>query len=572
MRRLFIAFFAPFVVLLSSLSAPNAQESSSNEARAECSTATVHTTGGLVCGLELDVAENPSNAAVPISAFLGIPYAQSTAGDNRWTPPKPIEQWSAELRSDIHKATRFGPSCPQKLSPGIELDLSEDCLCLNVWTPVSLPQTSGSEPVPVMVFIYGGSFREGTTSNPLYDARHLAAAGEVVVVTVNYRVGVLGFLSGIDGLTGNYGLMDQRLALEWVHDNIAEFGGDPDRITLFGESAGAMSVGLHLISPESQPLFNAAIIESNPYGIPYKSLDVSKRFATIFKFDMGCEFEGLKCLRAKPFDEIVAQQQKGMLPIVSLLTGFAAELIWAPVIDGEQVPAQPTASAITKPAIIGTNLNEGIIFAVSQQTRLGGGNKTVLKLQYELMLDVMFSVETAGRIKAHPRYKPHDGDNTNVLSQLITDYLFTCPNHHVMSQSKAPVWAYQFTHPPSYNVWPEIKLCAPDKKTVCHAAELPFVFANPKTAQIQAKPQRHVLRPDEKRLSQLVTHYWAEFAKQENPNADANPKWVRFSKQTPTRFILNTKTATTTDLDASCAFWDKIGYNMPGFLERVRKF
>ncbi|MCK5090211.1 MAG: carboxylesterase family protein, partial [Hyphomicrobiaceae bacterium] len=362
-----------------------------------------------------------------------------------------------------HKATRFGPSCPQKLRPGIHLELSEDCLSLNIWTPVSLRQIGSSEPVPVMVFIYGGSFREGTASNPLYEARHLAATGGVVVVTINYRVGVLGFLSGIDGLKGNYGLMDQRLALKWAHDNIAEFGGDPDRITLFGESAGAMSVGLHLISPESQPLFSAAIMESNPYGIPYKSLDVSERFATIFKFNLGCEFKGLACLRAKSFDEVVEQQQAGMLPIASLLTGFSAELIWAPVIDGEQVPAQPSASAITKPAIIGTNLNEGIIFAVSQQTRLGGGKEKVLELQYELMLDVMFSVKTAGRIKAHPRYKPHDGDNTNVLSHLLTDYLFTCANRHVMVQAKAPVWAYHFTRPPSYNVWPDIKLCAPDK-------------------------------------------------------------------------------------------------------------
>jgi carboxylesterase type B len=293
--------------------------------------------------------------AESISAFLGIPFAQSTAGDNRWAPPKPIVQWSAELRSDIHKATRFGPACPQKLRPGIHLELSEDCLSLNIWTPVPLDKIASSEPVPVMVFIYGGSFREGTTSNPLYEARHLAAAGGVIVVTINYRVGVLGFLSGIDGLKGNYGLMDQRLALKWAHDNIAEFGGDPDRITLFGESAGAMSVGLHLISPESQPLFSAAIMESNPYGIPYKSLDVSERFATIFKFNLGCEFKGLECLRAKSFDEVVEQQQAGMLPIASLLTGFSAELIWAPVIDGEQVPAQPSASAITKPAIIGTN-------------------------------------------------------------------------------------------------------------------------------------------------------------------------------------------------------------------------
>jgi carboxylesterase type B len=574
MCRLFVTLCLLVALSLSPFTAATAEEASSETSAAaatQCSTATIHTTSGLVCGLDQEVAGNPTPTAKSISAFLGVPYAQSTAGENRWAPPKPIVQWSAELRSDIHEATRFGPSCPQKLRPGIQLELSEDCLSLNIWTPVPLQKIGSSDPVPVMVFIYGGSFREGTTSNPLYDARNLVATGDVLVVTMNYRVGALGFLSGTDGLKGNFGLMDQRLALQWVHDNIAEFGGDPDKITLFGESAGAMSVGLHLISPESQPLFNAAIIESNPYGIPYKSIEVSKRFATILKFNLGCVLRGLDCLRAKSFQEVVAQQSSGMLPIVSLLTGFAAELIWAPDIDGEQVPAQPSASAITKPTIIGTNLNEGINFAVSQQTRLGGGGKRILKLQYELTLDVMFSRATARRIKAHPRYKPHENDNTDVLSHLITDYLFACPNRHVMEQAKAPVWAYQFTRPPSYNVWPNIKQCAPDNGPVCHAAELPFVFANAQTTQIQAKPQRHELQPDEKQLSRLVMSYWSQFAKREDPNADGSPKWPRFTKAAPTRFILNTKTASKTDLDANCAFWNEIGYDMPGFLERVRK-
>jgi len=184
----------------------------------------------------------------------------------------------------------------------------------------------------------------------------------------------------------------------------------------------------------------------------------------------------------------------------------------------------------------------------------------------------MFSVETADPIKAHPRYRPHEGDNTNVLSHLITDYLFTCANRHVMAQAKAPVWAYQFTHPPSYDIWPNIKQCAPERGTVCHAAELPSVFANAETAQIQAKPQRYVLQPDEKQLSRSVMRYWTQFAKHANPNADGNPKWARFTRASPTRLILNTKPASKTDLDANCAFWDKIGYDMPGFLERLRRF
>jgi carboxylesterase type B len=538
----------------------------------QCATPVVHISSGLVCGLQYDVTGDASGSDKTISAFLGIPYAQTTAGENRWQPPKPIVDWSAELGSDILMATQFGPSCPQKLKPGVHLKLSEDCLSLNVWTPVPLQDVTVAKPVPAMVFIYGGSFRDGTGTNPLYNGHHLAAAGNVIVVSLKYRVGALGFLSGTDGLKGNYGLMDQRLALRWVRDNIAAFGGDPDQVTLFGESAGAMSVGLHLISPESEPLFSSAIMESNAYALPYKSLKISESFAKILKYNLGCTSRGLDCLRAKPFEDIVAQQQASLLPIASLLTGFSGHLIWAPVLDGKEVPAQPSASTITKPVIIGTNLDEGITFAVSNQMALPGEKKKVFKLEYELMLDVMFSVKTARRIKKHPRYKPHEGDNTDVMSHTITDYLFTCSSSRVMARAKGPVWAYQFTHAPSYNVWPEIQECAPDTGKVCHAAELPYVFKNPDTARIQATPERHVFLPDEKRLSATLMRYWTQFAKRSDPNGDGNPDWPRFTKANPVRFILNTTTSIKTDLGANCDFWNEIGYDQPGLLKRIFRF
>ncbi|WP_462322184.1 carboxylesterase/lipase family protein [Halochromatium sp.] len=537
-----------------------------------CTTASVRTSSGLFCGLEQQVESQANGGAGrSVIAFLGIPYGESTAGSNRWAPPVPFTPKSIAPTDVPQSATRFGPSCPQALKPGVQLDLSEDCLSLNIWTPVPPDEVASADPLPVMIFIYGGSFVDGNSSNPLFDGRHLAAIGDVVVVTLNYRLGALGFLAGIDGLKGNYGLMDQRLAMEWVRDNIAKFGGDPEKVTIFGQSAGAMSVGLHLISPASQPLFAAAIMESNPYGIPYKSLDLAAHFASILQANLGCEREGLTCLRGKPFEHLVAHQAAGIIPMISILSGFATELVWAPVLDGEQVPAQPSASAITKPAILGTTLNEGLIFAVSQQTRFGGTKPQVLKIEYELMLDLMFSVDIARRIEAHPRYAPRSGDNTNIMSQLITDYLFTCANRHVLSQAEAPVWAYQFRHPPSFNIWPDIAPCAPATNTVCHAAELPFVFANADTAEIQADPKPHQLQPSEQQLSQTLIDYWTRFAKQQNPNPAGDSDWAPFSTTSPTRFILDLKTESKTDLDANCDFWDEIGYDRAGFLERVRK-
>ena len=539
-----------------------------------CATPAVRTSSGLFCGLAQEIANNSGGAPKGrISAFLGIPYGESTAGGNRWAPPVPVGPQSDDSSTEPQPATHFGPSCPQALKPGVDLDLSEDCLSLNIWTPAALEQPTKTDPLPVMVFIYGGSFVDGNSSNPLFDGRHLASRGEVVVVTLNYRLGALGFLAGIDGLKGNFGLMDQRLAMQWVRDNIAHFGGDPEQVTLFGQSAGAMSVGLHLISPASQALFDAAIMESNPYGIPYKSLELAGHFASTLASNLGCEREGLACLRGKPFEHLVAHQEAGIIPMLSILSGFATELIWAPVLDGEQVPAQPSASAsaITKPAILGTTLNEGIIFAVSQQTRFGGTKPQVLKIEYELMLDLMFSVDTARRIEAHPRYAPRSGDNTEVMSQLITDYLFTCANRHVLSQAKAPIWAYQFRHPPSFNIWPDIALCAPATTHVCHGAELPFVFANAETAEIQAEPKGHQLQPEEQRLSRSLIHYWTQFAKHRDPNADGLPHWAPFTAASPTRFILDQQIASKTNLDANCDFWDEIGYDRAGFLQRVRQ-
>lgn len=254
MGRIFSLKWILGVLVCSSLSAL----AQTTEAAA-CQTATVKTTGGPVCGKTLEVEGKP------VLAFLGIPFAESTAGPNRFQPPVPKAPWTAPFQ-----ATQFGNICPQNDdTPGLPSQ-SEDCLSINIWTPnIDLSK----ERLPVMVYIYGGAFQFGASAMGLYDGSYLAARHNMVVVSFNYRSGALGFLAGVGGLSGNYGFLDQQLALKWVNQNITDFGGNPGRVTLAGESAGAMSVGLHLFSaPASQPLFQQVVLMSNPLGISYRNL------------------------------------------------------------------------------------------------------------------------------------------------------------------------------------------------------------------------------------------------------------------------------------------------------------
>src|SRR5262245_3593825 len=223
---------------------------------------TVDPPAGAVCGLAI---EAPPTTNRDLYSYRGIPYALPPVGDLRWAPPEAHPRWN-----DLRPATAFGAICPQDNVAGD----SEDCLFLNIWTPRAVVDRQKPKQLPVMVFIHGGYFVFGAGSLPLYDGAYLAASGNVVVVTLNYRLGALGFLAVPElGLTGNFGILDQRQALRWVAENIAAFGGDPSKVTIFGESAGAMSVGLHLFSiPANRGLFRAAIMESNPLALPYPSL------------------------------------------------------------------------------------------------------------------------------------------------------------------------------------------------------------------------------------------------------------------------------------------------------------
>lgn len=237
--------------------------------------------------------------------FGGLPYAAPPVGNLRWAPPEQAAPW-APAKLD---ATHFGPDCWQLvdplMNPGADLkQMSEDCLYLNVYTPAG--HAARQKALPVMVWLHGGAFQQGGARRPEYDGRRLAERG-TVVVTLNYRLGALGFLvSSPDGLFGNFGLMDQRAALHWIQDNIKYFGGDPDNVTLFGESAGAVMTGLHLMMGGAGKIFHKAIIQSNPLGLQFRSVVVADFIGDALKRTVDCR--DLACLRAERVEEIMRAQ------------------------------------------------------------------------------------------------------------------------------------------------------------------------------------------------------------------------------------------------------------------------
>lgn len=489
-------------------------------------------------------------------AYLGIPYAESTAGENRWRPPVPNKGWKG-----LFKATGFGLACPQKNRFDHDLPYSEDCLSINVWKP----DAKSDKPRAVIVFIYGGDFLYGFSGDPGYDGAYISANGNFIVVTLNYRLGVLGFMGGIkdkksgEVIKGNFGLLDQIESLKWVRKNIKAFGGDPDKITIQGQSAGAMSVGIHLtVSPASSNLFRAAIMESNPLAIPIKTLEQGVKYAKKLADDLGCSEDEISCLRNKSTKETLASQDSFNLLISTMFHGIRGSQIWAPMIDGVVITEQPIVAIkegnLKKPIIIGTNKNDALVFIIAIKWRLN--KKKVSDFDYHVLVDLLFPDKDL-REKIYEEYPPKEDDNTIVASKLLTDWLFTCPSLFLASNSSPKTWMYLFDHVPSFNFWgrlgPDFSLCS---KYVCHAAEIVYVFHT-------AENTGYSFTEEEKLLSRLMVQYWANFAKTLNPNGNG-PKWPEF-KSDDSHVILVTpidKIIDQSSLKAHCSFWDKLGYNL----------
>ncbi len=541
----------------------------------------------VVCGATVTPPSSPA-----LHVYLGIPYADPPVGANRWAPTTP-PTWT-EI-----PATEYGPKCPQGKAADLGIlgtDEGEDCLYLNVWTPKVTP--SGGGDLPVMVFIHGGAFISGSGGAAagtmpghlnLYEGGQFVATSQslktpVVFVTLNYRLGVLGFLaSDTLGLDGNYGLLDQTAALEWVQRNIAKFGGNPNNVTIFGESAGAQSVALHLTIQANghQALFNRAAMESN-YAISYQTPKEARGKAADFAWRASCDSAGsptavLSCLKKLPLENVIASQLFAYSASDTLCNGLQTFIPWQPVIDGTFVQHDPIQGPIQKSVLLGSNLTESIPFVVSWFPTDG----TDGALLYPALLGFLFGEVNAIEIHtlyevAHSRMSP-----LQKMEQVVTDYLWTCFNRAmagVVAASGKPVYRYHYVHHGSFSVWTnplketqsKTALACAASGAVCHADELPFVFGNPSDMALV----RQTFSTEEQGFTTALQSYWINFSVGGNPNGASLPTWPKDDLAVPllTRQFqelqapvsaIQSRLDATLDAQAFCSLlWDGIGYEV----------
>ena len=457
-------------------------------------------------------------------AFKGIPFAAPPVGDRRFRPPQPAEAWNG-----VRDATTFGPICPQMqlgtaggvlaaLGSGEPMD--EDCLFLNVWTPAV-----DDAKRPSMVFIHGGAFRGGSGSTSMYDGSAFARDG-VVLVTLNYRLHALGFLA-LDGLfggaegTGNLGILDQIAALRWVRDNIAAFGGDPDNVTIFGESAGAMSVGTLLGTPSASGLFHRAILESGASRhnlSPATAQRVAERTLEVLEVAPG----DWDALRAVPVDRIVqASLQVGTLEAAAVLGDEAnLRMPYMPVVDGstrDQLPIDLVRLGAARgvDVLVGFNAEEWRLFIWGMPEEL----QAVIPPP-----NVAPYFERSGRdvdeiVKVYAEARP-DADDLDVLAAIESDQIFGIPAIRLaeaLVEHDPDVWMYRFS-------WRTPVLGG--ALGACHALELPFVFETLDDARELVSDDA----PED--LARSVHGAWVRFAATGNPNGGDLPAWPRYDVET----------------------------------------
>ncbi len=448
-----------------------------------------------------------------VAVFKGVPFAVPPVGALRWKPPV-----SHPAGSGSRQATQFGPSCMQTDRLGVwskgiaavfgtadkvsdePLNPSEDCLYLNVWTAAP-----GSGARPVMVWIHGGSNLHGSGASNWYDGAALARRG-VVVVSVNYRLGVFGFLAhpalaaeSPNGSAGNYGLMDQLEALRWVKRNIGAFGGDPSRVTVFGESAGSIDIMHLMASPQAKGLFHRAIAESGAPMAPMLDLKTSGGFGVALAKLVGADTarDQLAALRAKPAADLLAAQDRM----------FATGMLVGPNVDG-WVLSDMTARIFERgeqlkvPLLAGTNALEMTtlrIYLPRFERTAEGYRKWVTQTS---------GPGAAKVLELYPASTPADIESMSLA--LSTDLFFTCPTRiaaRSMTKAGQKTFLYQFTRVPPGG----------DKLGAFHASEISYVFGN----RLAWLPRDQT----DEALSRAMGEYWTRFAATGDPNGGTGPKW-----------------------------------------------
>lgn len=479
MMRLAAAVLAAFAAVAGAKGAPNAL--------------VVPTDAGVVRG----------TTALGMHEWLGIPYAAPPVGALRWRPPQPPAHWTG-----VRAATSFGSSCPQAAGPFGIAGTDEDCLFLNVYAPAT---AKPGPRLPVMVWIHGGALVSGESND--YEPSALVEHG-IVVVTLNYRLGLLGFLAhpalSAESPThdsGDYGLMDQQFALRWVQRNIAHFGGNPGDVTIFGESAGGLSVRSQLVSPGAKGLFEHAIVESGAYAEDVPTLSQAEAAGMQLATQLGCPDQTAACLRALPVSKLVAAEtQLSQLPNISS------------VLPLQYADAFASGEFNRVPVLSGSNHDEWMLFVDLLNSQL---NNPVTLANYQAQVAATLQLPDAAAAAPIVALYPPTAYPTsyNALGAVGTDAIFACnARRDVQRLSQyVPTYQYEFDDPAP----PLIFQLAPVPYPLgaYHASELQFLFPNALSA----------LSPDEQRLAAAMQGYWTNFAKTGDPNGSGLPAWPAYT-------------------------------------------
>jgi len=469
--------------------------------------------------------------------FLGLRYAQPPVGQLRWRPPQPL---SHGLK--LINGTQFGSHCPQPASPFGIASTTEDCLFLNVYAPAR-PFAFATAPRPVMVWIHGGALVTGESDD--YDPVRLVTQGNVVVVTINYRLGALGFLAqpALDGEghpAVNYGLLDQQAALRWVKRNIAGFGGDPGNVTIFGESAGGLSVLSNLASPHARGLFEAAIVESGAYALTLPTLGAAEAQGTAFAAAVGCGDQSAACLRAVPVAQVLAH---GAANVTTVVDGTILPLSIGTALSSGRFNRVPVMN--------GSNHDEGRLFTALSfdlvRGPLGAG-------AYPTAVAAAFGAQAAPAILAQyplANYGNASSAPDLAISAIQTDAEFACPARaaDAFLSRYVPTYAYEFNDEGApEDFLPPISI----PYGAAHASEIQFLF------NIRALPGTPALTPAEMNLAAAMVRYWTQFAGSHTPGASGLAYWPRYDVASDSfQSLVPPAPAPERDFAAEhdCAFW-----------------
>ena len=501
----------------------------------------VETAYGTVAGVHTD----------GVLSFKNIPYAAAPTGEERWSAPKPPDTWTG-----VREAAQFGPiswqivateqgalSFAQDATPPV---LAEDCLSLNVWTP-----NADDEARPVMVWIHGGAFVTGSGSSPIYDGSNLSRRGNVVVVTINYRLGVLGFLNlnevtgGRISSTGNEGLLDQAFALEWVRDNIARFGGDPNNVTIFGESAGGMSVGALLALREAKGLFHKAIPQSgaaHTANTLAQSTDVASQLLAALEISPNSNLSKLFELSAEDLTRVGAD--------------VSAKLPWMcyqPCIDGAQLSARPiecvaNGSADDVSVLVGCTRDEWLLFSVMDPTI-----KAMTQDDFESRLAPRNGrPDLRGLGLGYQEILSRDGNDVtpaDVWQVIESDRGFRMPGivlAETLNKRSKDAYQYLFTvESPAYG----------GILKSCHAIDIGYVFG---THNLNEGTRGFFGgEPAHSELAEITMDAWLAFARTGNPATDTLSNWSSYDRETRSTAIFGLPASVeNAPLEELRALWD----------------